>query len=121
MVNPTPDAARLSRMKRRLRKKLYLGEFQEHAFELKADFKPGLSEDGLDALLDAFIDTVEARDLDFVGGFDAGWLEGTVMSAHRYQSPSEEDRQALIDWLKAREEVAEVNASNFFDAWYGWE
>jgi len=121
MVNPTPDAAHLSRMKRRLRKKLYLGEFQEHAFELKARFVEALSEDTLDALLEAFIDTVEARDLDFVGSFDDSGLRGTVMSAKRYHSPSEEDRQVLIEWLKARSEIADAEASDLFDAWYGWE
>ncbi|WP_277051867.1 YggL family protein [Zestomonas thermotolerans] len=121
MVKLTSNEERLRRMKRRLRKKLYLGEFQEHAFELKVSFKTALADDALDAFLDAFIDSVEDRQLCFIGGFDAEWLDGTLVAAKRYQSPSEADRQAVEAWLKARPEVASVETSALFDAHYGWE
>ncbi|GGJ92206.1 YggL family protein [Pseudomonas matsuisoli] len=121
MVNPTLNEERLRKMKRRLRKKLYLGEFQEHAFELKVSFKEALDEDALDTFLDAFIDYVEARELDYIGGFDPKWLEGTVMANKRYASPSEDDRKALESWLNARSEVTNVEISELFDAWYGFE
>ncbi|CAD5108061.1 YggL 50S ribosome-binding family protein [Zestomonas carbonaria] len=121
MVNPIASEERLRRMKRRLRKKLYLGEFQEYAFELKATFKAPLDEPTLDALLDAFIDTVETRQLCFIGGFDPQWLDGTLVADQRYRSPSEDDRKAINDWLLARPEVASVETSELFDAHYGWE
>ncbi|WP_462379432.1 50S ribosome-binding protein YggL [Pseudomonas sp. Marseille-QA0892] len=121
MVNPTQNEDRLRRMKRRLRKKLYLGEFQEHAFELKVSFKEALDDDALGAFLDDFVNLVEGRSLDYIGGFDPKWLEGTIMANKRYHSPTDEDRQALQDWLKARDEVTEVEVSELFDAWYGYE
>ncbi|TWI53759.1 hypothetical protein IQ22_02366 [Pseudomonas duriflava] len=118
MSDTTAIDPRLSRMKRRLRKKLYLGEFQELAFELKADFKQTLEDPELDAFLEAFIDFIESRDLDYVGGFGETWIEGTIMASKRYHSPSEEDRQVLTDWLKARSEVASATASDLYDAWH---
>jgi uncharacterized protein YggL (DUF469 family) len=121
MVNPTLNEERLRRMKRRLRKKLYLGEFQEHAFELKVSFKEALDEDALNAFLDDFITAVEAQNLDYIGGFDSKWLEGTVMANKRYASPSDEDRKALEGWLKGRSEVDSVETGEMYDAWYGYE
>lgn len=121
MVNLTTSEERLRRMKRRLRKKLYLGEFQEHAFEIKATFNKALDDTALDALLSAFIDTIEARQLCFIGGFDAEWLDGTLVADKRYASPSEDDRKAVEEWLKARSEVASTETSALFDAHYGWE
>ncbi|MCY1286492.1 hypothetical protein D9M70_354680 [compost metagenome] len=121
MVDSTANQQRQRRMKRRLRKKLYLDEFKEHAFELKATFKSPLDEPALESLLDAFIDVVEARSLCFIGGFDAEWLDGTLVADKRYASPNEDDRKAVEDWLKARAEVASAEASELFDAHYGWE
>ncbi len=110
---------RLRTMKRRLRKKRYLGEFQEHAFELKIDFTQALNEAALMTFLEDFLEAVEARQLDYIGGIDSRWLEGTIMAAKRYSSPSEEDRHAINDWLKKRSEVANCTTGELFDAWYG--
>ena len=118
MSESTANDPRLSRMKRRIRKKLYLGEFQELAFELKADFKESLEDEALEALLSDFVDFVESRNLDYMGGFGETWIEGTIMAHKRYGSPTEEDRQALTDWLKARKEVASASASELYDAWH---
>jgi len=117
-MTDTNQDPRLSRMKRRLRKKQYLGEFQELAFEIKVSFKNALSEDDLDTFLGDFIDYVEERKLDYIGGFDNAWVEGTIMANKRYTSPTAEDRTALLDWLKARAEVGEANASELHDAWH---
>ncbi|MBM7059955.1 YggL family protein [Pseudomonas sp. UL073] len=121
MSTPNVSEERLRRMKPRLRKKLYLGEFQEYAFELKATFKNALDEQALDDFLDAYIDVVEARQLCFIGGFDPEWLDGTLVADKRYSSPSDEDRKAIADWLQARAEIASVETSELFDAHYGWE
>ena len=53
-----------------------------------------------------------------MGGFGETWIEGTIMANKRYGSPTEEDRQALTDWLKARKEVASASASELYDAWH---
>ena len=53
----------------------------------------------------------------FLRGHNA-WVEGTIMANKRYTSPTAEDRTALLDWLKARAEVGEANASDLHDAWH---
>jgi uncharacterized protein YggL (DUF469 family) len=35
-------------------------------------------------------------------------------------SPSEEDREAVIAWLRARPEVVDARAQDFKDAWHGF-
>ena len=47
-------------MKRRLRKKKRIGEFQELGFEVLADLRDGLSPIEFDAFLDRWISAVEA-------------------------------------------------------------
>jgi len=57
----------------RLRKKLFVSEFQELGFELHLDFKEPLAEDAIDALLNAFLkEAMEANGLGYVGGDDYG-------------------------------------------------
>ena len=54
---------------RRLRKKLCVDEFQELGFELNLGFKEDLSDEAIDAFLDAFLaEAMDANGLDYVGG-----------------------------------------------------
>ncbi len=57
-----------SKLKRRLRKKYHLGEFQELGFELFTALKPDLSEEDFDKFLDDFIEEIERNKLTFGGG-----------------------------------------------------
>lgn len=99
---------------RRLRKKLCVGEFQELGFELNLDFKDDLSEEAIDAFLDAFLtEAMDANGLDYVGGDDYG----LVCSAKR-GSVTEEQRAAVEAWLKGRSELTKVEVSPLLDAWY---
>jgi uncharacterized protein YggL (DUF469 family) len=51
-----------------LRKKKHLGEFTELGFEVRGDFRPGLSGNDIEAFVDRLIGVVEARSLAFGGG-----------------------------------------------------
>lgn len=110
-----PTGKRLRRLNARQRKKLHAGEFQQFIFEVRAAFK---ADDGSDALLDGLIDMIEARDLFFGGSIGCGVLDGVVSA--RQGSPSEEDRQAVQQWLQQRPEVSQVTVGELADAWYGW-
>jgi hypothetical protein len=48
-------------MRRRLRKKKHLGEFIELGFLVRVELVPAVDHPGFDALLDRWIDAVEAR------------------------------------------------------------
>ncbi|HTU62679.1 MAG TPA: 50S ribosome-binding protein YggL, partial [Polyangiales bacterium] len=55
-------------MRKRLRKKKRVGEFQELCFELRAELRSDLDNAELEGFVDRLIDTVEARKLSFGGG-----------------------------------------------------
>ncbi len=105
-----------SKLKRRLRKKFHLGEFQEFGFEIFVKFKSDLNENEFDKFLDVFIDLIEENKLLFSGGGKENW-EGFVTSASKFASPTDIDREKIKLWLEKREEVVGYNIGEFLDAW----
>jgi len=123
MLKQIPSARKLARLNRRQRKKLRVGEFQERAFEVRIRLHQPIEEARLDTFLDDFIELIESRSL-VVGGF-SGTLpllatDGIVSTLKR-GSPTEEDRQAVLDWVRQRPEVADAEVGEFVDGWYGWD
>ncbi len=107
----------LSRYKRRQRKKLRLGEFQELGFGVSGRFRDGLDQAARMAFLQAFLDqAIEQNGLMFGGGLEPS-LEGYVVLDHP-GSVSEAQREAVLAWLKGQEVLAEVEADALSDAWY---
>ncbi len=99
---------------RRLRKKLCIDEFQELGFELNLDFKEELSEEAIDAFLEAFLkEAMEANGLGYVGGDDYG-----LVCLIKRGSVCEEQRTAVEAWLKARSELTSAQVSPLLDVWY---
>ena len=90
-----------SKLKRRLRKKFRLGEFQELGFEIFVNLKPDLNENEFDKFLDEFIGIVEENKLLFGGGGRDNW-EGFVTSAEKFASPTIKDRETIKFWLENR-------------------
>lgn len=105
---------------RRLRKKLFSGEFavQGFAFDCKLNHQ---NDEQFFAFLDQLIDFTEQHQLFFgaSGGYDS-YFEGFVMSEVRYQSATEQDRELVSAWLKARSDVTDLNVATLRDAYHGW-
>lgn len=123
MLNHAPSARKLSRLNRRQRKKLRVGEFQELVFEVRMRFHQPMGDAALDGFMDELFDLVESRRL-AVGGLGGRLplLETDgVISAWKRGSPTEKDRQAVLDWLQRQPEVATAEVGAFVDAWYGWD
>ena len=98
----------------RLRKKLCVDEFQELGFELNLDFKEDLSEEAIDAFLEAFLkDAMEANGLGYVGGDDYG-----LVYLIKRGSVSAEQRAAVEAWLKGRSGLTSTLVSPLLDVWY---
>ena len=98
----------------RLRKKLCVDEFQELGFELNLEFKEDLSDEAIDAFLEAFIkEAMEANGLGYVGGDDFG-----LVCLQKRGSVNEEQRAAVEAWLKGRDELVDFTASPLIDVWY---
>lgn len=106
-------------MRRRLRKKKHVGEFQELGLEVCANLRPELSEADIEAFVDRWIDAVEARKLAFGGGGGRnGKLEGFVARAGR-GSATEDDRRALAAFLEGDDTIVGHEIGPLRDAWYG--
>jgi len=102
---------------RRLRKKLYLGEFAVYGFDLSFNFE-GMDPQGASDFLDEIIELVESRDLIIAGGGDAESFGLFICAAARYGSATEEDRAALTSWLEAKPQVKDIEVGELVDAYY---
>jgi len=120
MLKRSPSNGKLNSLNRRQRKKLRVGEFQELVFEIRIQFGQPMDDATLDTFWDDFIDWVESRRLAVGARSDLVKMDG-VISAWGRGSPTEADRQALLDWLRLRSEVASAEAGDFVDGWYGWD
>ncbi|WP_426234781.1 50S ribosome-binding protein YggL [Pseudomonas sp. TWP3-2] len=86
----------------------------ELGFELNLDFKEDLSEEAIDAFLEAFIkEAMEANGLGYVGGDDFG-----LVCLQKRGSVNEEQRAAVEAWLKSRTELTGMTVSPLLDVWY---
>ena len=86
-----------------------------------------MDEAAYDPFMDAFIDLIEARRL------IEHWRDGRPLVISRdgwhrvgveARSPSDDDWQTVLAWLKNRPEVANGEVGEFVDGWYdgqsGW-
>ena len=123
MLSRVPSARKLSRLNRRQRKKLRVGEFQELVFDVTFTVSQSTPDPANDDFMDAFLNLIESRNLAFCGVSNLPPLnrtDGTVAAAGR-GSASDDDRQAVSAWLQQRPEVANLQIGELFDGWYGEE
>lgn len=106
-----------SKLKRRLRKKFHVGEFQELGFEIIANLKSDLTEMESDKFYDEFIEFIEKNKLLFGGGGGLEDLKGFIISAKRFSSPTIEDREEIKNLLEKCEEVIEYKVFDLQDIW----
>ena len=96
-------------MKKRLRKKLRKGEFQEMGFYIRFRLPEDLGEEDLDAFLDQFLtEAIDAQELDFGGGGRHEWQGFVVLN--RRGSATEEHRKHVDGWLSSHPQVLEHRA-----------
>jgi len=105
-------------LKKRIRKKLHKGEFQEFGFRVLVRMKEDLTSEARETLLDEFIlQAIETKGLLFGGGTDELELRGFVTRAG-CGSATDAHRGEVEGWLKDRLEVIEAEIGNLVDAWY---
>ncbi|WP_448682015.1 YggL 50S ribosome-binding family protein [Pseudomonas nicosulfuronedens] len=98
---------------RRLRKKLFVDEFQELGFELSFQYEEGQRDDAIDAFIKRFAAIVESNDLVYSGCDEYG-----LICLARRGSVSAEQRAMIEGWLKQQPELAGFTVSPLIDAWY---
>lgn len=104
-------------MKKRLRKKLRLGEFREFGFEVQFRLPADLAEDAMWAFSDAFLQqAIEGNSLMCGGSCGRNW-DVFVTRAGR-GSASEQQRAAVSAWLQQHPLVSEIRVGPPIDAWH---
>ncbi len=103
-------------MRKRLRKKLHRGEYQEFGFRIEWRFHAPLSGPTFDTFMDALIEFIEDRGLTFGGGTDTVSGSGFVCRA-KNGATLEADRVQLQEWFHSHPEVVSVHADQLEDAW----
>ncbi len=98
-------------MKKRLRKKLNVGEFAKMCFLFTADYEC----DDEDALWCRFADKVEELELLCTGMWDEGKIE-LCFEAGAVGTGEEERRTALVEWIKDQPEYKDVIIGELFDS-----
>ncbi|MDZ7288872.1 MAG: YggL family protein [candidate division KSB1 bacterium] len=105
-------------MRKRLRKKLHLGEFQEMGFEVRFRMSSSLDESSFNKLIDAFIEqAIEAKRLMFGGGGNESVWSGFV-TLDRRGSATEQHRQFVQHWLQSQPQIVEHYVGPLIDAWH---
>jgi len=105
-------------VRKRLRKKLHVGEFQELGFAVRFRVTDNLSHDAFAAVVDAFISqAIEAHGL-LCGGGGENPAWSVFVTRKERGSVTEEHRQAIERWLAACPEVNTVRIGPLVDAWY---
>ena len=106
-----------SKLKRKLRKKFHLGEFQQFEFEVLVNFKKRTGEIQFKKFYTEFIDKIENNNLQFGGGGDTKTVQGFVSSEKRFASPSADEKEKFSVWLENRREVEDCKVGELKDAW----
>ena len=105
-------------MKKRLRKKLHVGEFQEFGFTVTMKFQESNTEESLNQFVEAFLnEVVDPNGLDFAGSGDRMDFTGFLVLAKR-GSATEAQRAATTAWLETQESVVSFEVGELVDAWY---
>lgn len=115
------SARKIARLNRRQRKKHHVGEFQEMGFTLNLRFKEPQPEVEVDQFWEAFIPVLDELRLLLVGlGGPLPILVTDAFVSAETGSVSDVQRDAVLAWLRASPVVAEATATEWQDAWYGW-
>lgn len=107
-------------MKKRWRKKLRRGEFQELGFAIVFTLRaPAGSEGALD-IIDNFI--AEAIDPQHLALYAGGREEWTgFITVFGRGSVTEDQKRAVLDWVHAHPSITNIRSGPLIDAWYSRE
>jgi uncharacterized protein len=92
-------------MKKRLRKKLHKGEFQEFGFDILIQFKQTISFDKKEVFIDDFIELIEELNLLFGGGGSELSLEGFITAEKGSVTNLHENK--ISSWLESKSDIVE--------------
>lgn len=111
----------IRRLNQRQRKKMRVGEFTEYVFDVELTFREPIEGRQYGSFIVGLFDFLEQRGL--LGGGFGGHRPLTatsgVITTMERGSPTEEDREAVAQWLRVCPEVADVRVLEMTDGWHG--
>lgn len=102
-------------MKRRLRKKLRLGEFVEFGFEVTFELPWSDDDPKVATFWDQFIGYIETCGLYCAGACGRQW--DVVVYRGNKRAATEDNRVDIEQWLGAHSEVSNLRIGPLFDIW----
>lgn len=105
-------------MKKRLRKKMHVGEFKEFGFYLDGEYDEIKDESKFDDFIDRVLDAIEDNGLICGGSFHDERFEAFI-TLEDPRLDIEEPKKILQDSLKSIPEIKKAEVSENVDAWYG--
>ena len=107
-------------MRKRLRKKLRLGEFTERGFAIGFVLLAQAGSDAALDIIDALLaQAIEPLALALYAGGDHVW-SGFVTAMGR-RSVTEDEKASVLAWLHSRLDIDHVRAGPLIDAWHSHE
>ncbi len=104
-------------MKKRLRKKLHKGEFQEFGFEILIHFQQTITFEKKEIFFDDFIELIEELNLLFGGGGSKLKMEGFITAEKGSVTNLHENK--ISSWLESKSDIIESFKIEKKDAWNG--
>lgn len=109
-------------MKKRLRKKLYIGEFQESGFLIRADFCQSVASSQTEGLCDKIIDYCEDNNLAFGGSCNSKGIDAFLTRLHnksqkQANSITQEECNEFGEFLKYIVNVDKLNINFIKDVY----
>jgi uncharacterized protein YggL (DUF469 family) len=95
-------------MKKRLRKKLRLREFEIPQWCIRCNFHSGLTEDQANEIKELFSTVANQQGFRVFRACDVGGCSFILDGSHRYKAPTETQRQSLTRYLQSLPEVASI-------------
>src|SRR5437867_995947 len=106
-------------MRKRVRKKLRFGEYQEFGFTVQFRYEKGLTQDDqIDRLLLLLHEAVEQNGLCAGGGGGENYELFVTCEKDRH-STTDKQRNSVAEWLSRSDFVVGWRISEFRDAWHG--
>jgi len=102
-----------SKLKKRLRKKHKVGEFQQYGFSIVLKIK----DPNFDPI-DDIINVVESENCACGGGGRSKYYSLSICSAKKFVSLTESDRDIIVEKLKNTDNIEEVVAGDMHDIWH---
>lgn len=122
MKRDARSTSSVRRLNQRQRKKLRVAEFTEYIFDVELTFAQPIDGRPYDRFIDELFGFLEQRGL--LGGAFGGRMPLTetsgVITTIERGSPTDEDREAVATWLRARPEVADTRVLALRDGWHGY-